>query len=90
MDDEDIKKLKEIHGKMVELLEEAEYLVRITGNTRIYDRARAYWIPHIKTALLDDTEYIGRSMVTMEDTIKEIEKLEKDREGKEESEEDQE
>lgn len=69
----DIKKLEKIRSKMLELLEEAEYIVRITGSRHIYDRAKAYWIPHIKTALSNDTEYLGKSMVTMQDTISEIE-----------------
>ncbi len=74
-EDEDFTRLKEIHRKMTELIDEAEYLVRITGDRHILDRAKSYWIPHIKTALLDDTEYVGRSMVTMEDTISEIKKF---------------
>lgn len=78
-ENEDVKKLKEIQAKMLELLENAEYLVRITGNRKILDRAKAYWVPHIKMALLNDTEYLGKSMVTMEDTISEIEeKINKD------------
>ena len=72
---EDFRKLIDIQGKMIELVEEAEYLVRITGDKNILDRAKAYWIPHIKMALLNDTEYVGKSMVTMEDTIAEIKKL---------------
>lgn len=86
--DEDIERLEEIKEKMIELLEEAEYLVRITGNKWIHDRAKSYWIPHIKTALSNDTEYLGKSMVTMEDTIKEIKTLKKD-EGTEELNEDE-
>lgn len=76
-EDEDIKRLKEVQRKMIELLDEAEYLIRITGDGKIFDRAKAYWIPHIKMALLNDTEYVGKSMVTMEDTISEIGKIQK-------------
>lgn len=76
-EDKDLKKLKQIQRKMTELLDEAEYLIRINGDRKIFDRAKAYWIPHVKTALLNDTEYIGTSMVTMEDTISEIEEFKK-------------
>ncbi len=73
----DIQRLKAVHRQMIMLIDEAEYLVRkMTGNGIIFDRAKAYWIPHIKTALSNDTEYLGKSMVTMEDTISEIEKKE--------------
>ena len=79
IENEDVKTLKEIQAKMLELLEEAEYMVRITGDRKILDRAKAYWIPHIKMSLLNDTEYLGKSMVTMEDTISEIgKKINKD------------
>ena len=84
--DLDFKQLKEIHKKIAELVEEAEYLVRISGDKKIFDRARANWIPHIKMALLNDTEYLGKSMVTMEDTISEIEKLKNEEKEFDESE----
>lgn len=83
VEDEDFKRLKDIQREMAELLDEAEYLTRITGDRKIFDRARAYWIPHIKTALLNDTEYIGKSMVTMEDTISEIEEFKKKKDANE-------
>jgi hypothetical protein len=81
----DIQKLKKIRLKMLELLEEAEYLVKKnSGNGLIYERAKSYWIPHIKMSLQNETEYLGKSMISFEDTIIEIEKklnLEKDEEG---------
>ena len=75
--DSDILKLKEIQEKIAELLSDAEYIVKINGDKKILDRAKAYWIPHIKMALFNDTEYLGKSMVTMEDTISEVEKFKK-------------
>lgn len=34
-----------------------------------YERAKAYWIAHIRMALDNDHGYLGGSMVTAEDTL---------------------
>jgi len=73
---EDIERLEEIRERMHELLEEAEEIVRnFEGGDMAYQRAKSYWLAHIKTALDDEHDYLGGSMVTMEDTINEMEKV---------------
>jgi len=39
----------------------------------IYERARAYWIPHIIMELQEETEWVGGSMCGMWNTISEME-----------------
>lgn len=62
--------LEEIKAQMLDLLQEAEGLLRGTGV--ILDRARSYWLAHIRTALDDDHDYLGGSMHTMQDSIDEL------------------
>lgn len=62
--------LAEIKAGMHELIDRARGLLRGTGITG--DRARAYWLAHILTALDDDHGYLGGSMCTMDDTIREL------------------
>ena len=63
--------LFEIQQEMLELLERAR---RILHNAPILtrQRAEAYWLPHVTTALTSDHSYLGGSMVTMENTITEL------------------
>lgn len=63
------ERLQEIKEQMHELLEEAKDLIP-EGMTK--ERAKCYWYAHIKTAILKEHEYLGGSMVTMEETIEEI------------------
>lgn len=49
----------------------------------VYQRADVYWLAHIECALSKDSKYLGSSMVTMEDTIKEIIKIEDNKIGDE-------
>lgn len=62
--------LAEIKAGMHELLDRARDLLRGTG--AIKNRAEAYWLAHIATALDDDHGYCGGSMCTMDDTIREL------------------
>lgn len=64
--EEDIERLEEIRDELKELIEEAKNLVR---GTHQYERARSYWIPHILGAIDKDNEYMGGSMINMQDTI---------------------
>jgi hypothetical protein len=41
-------------------------------------RAKSYWLAHAKMAITRQHEYLGGSMVTMEDTIEEIRNAEDD------------
>lgn len=81
----DHDRLVEIQETMVDLLEEAKTLVRQSGQKHVYERAKAYWIGHIATALSEESDYIGKSMCTMEETINELEVEEMDDEEVEES-----
>jgi len=70
---EKIDRLYEIQEEMTELLREARQLLR---GTRAESRAKAYWIPGVLTSLTNQHSYLGRSMCTMEDTIRELEEEE--------------
>jgi hypothetical protein len=73
------ERLEEIREEMLELLSEAEEVARQTakaaGQRVIYERAAAYWIPQIKIALKNDHGYLGSSMCSLEDTIKDLDEL---------------
>ena len=76
---EDIERLRNIQEEISELIGEADTIISdIDKVGSIYDRAKSYWMAHIKTALYNDTEYLGGSMVTMEDTIEELEEFDAD------------
>ena len=63
-----IERLKEISGEIDGLVNESDRLIQEEGSEMAYSRAKSYWLAHIKGALE------GRgSMVTMDDTIKEME-----------------
>lgn len=58
--------LEEIQGQMMDLIHQADSLLRGTDE---YNAAKGYWIAHITTALSSDHDYLGGSMSTMQDTI---------------------
>ena len=60
------QELQDIKDEIKELLDQARRLVR---GTREEDRAKGYWFAHIRCALDDEHGYLGRSMITMQDTI---------------------
>ncbi len=69
-----MERLKEIQEEMLSLLEEAKHIVhRETGATSYSSaRMKSYWYAQIKTALVNESEFISRSMCSMEDTINEL------------------
>ena len=69
---DEIERLKEIKDELKELVGEAEGLVRHLGRGMSFERARSYWIPHLRMAIDKDHDFLGGSMYTMEDTIREI------------------
>ncbi len=74
---ESIERLVNIKDEMLELLGEAQDLLTSTSHLAtigpsILDRAEAYWLAHIRVALSNDHDYLGESMCSMEDTIKEL------------------
>jgi hypothetical protein len=69
--EEAAEQLQEIQEQMLHLIREARQILRgIGGFTE--KRAESYWIPHIKTALTNNHEFLSSSMVTMADTIEEL------------------
>ncbi|MHC4464217.1 MAG: hypothetical protein ACYS30_22735 [Planctomycetota bacterium] len=69
---EDTIRLEEIQNEMLELLREAKSLIRRSGDSRTFERARSYWLAHVEMALTKEHGYMGGSMVTMQDTIEEL------------------
>ena len=72
---EDYDRLVEIQEEMNNLLGEAEQIVR-RGPQHIFDRANAYWIPHIESAISEKNSRM--IMCSMGDTIDELEPCEED------------
>ena len=70
---EALDRLKEIQGEMLELLDEADRILRHDFGGMIYERARSYWLAHVKMALTKEHGYLGGSMCNFEDTISECE-----------------
>ena len=79
--DEALDRLKEIQTEMLELLDEADRILRHDIGGMIYERARSYWLAHVKMALTKDHGYLGGSMCDFEDTLKEIEEDGQEEEG---------
>jgi len=69
MNKERMLKIKE---EIKELIEEALDIVKFEGSPHTYQQAKAYWYPQILMVLDKEHDYLGGSMCTMEDTIKEI------------------
>ena len=62
-----------VKDKIEDLVSEATELLKNTDVDRLSrERAIAYWIPQLETALNNNHNYLGKCMVTMEDTIEEI------------------
>lgn len=53
-------------------LSKLDRALRQTGDERLYQRARQYWMAHIRTALDKDHSYLGSSMFTAQDAIDEL------------------
>lgn len=66
---ETIERLTEIKEQMLELLEEAKDLL---PEDICKERAKCYWYVHIKTAILKEHDFLGGSLVTVDDTISEL------------------
>ena len=64
--------LREIKEQMLELLSDAQTVLREAPEI-VKARAEAYWRAHIRCAIDNEHGYLGRSMVTLQDTIDELE-----------------
>jgi hypothetical protein len=65
-----VEALELLREEIEERLEQIENILRDFPEAET--RARAYWLAHIRTALRDDSDYLGGSAITMDDTIREI------------------
>ena len=68
--------LRTIQEQIHELLRDARVLIadadELTGSKRL-PAAESYWIAHVTMAITRDHDYIGGSMLAMDDTIESIE-----------------
>lgn len=85
MNTETHERLVEIQNEMLELLDEAKQILRHEDGL-VYDRAKAYWLAHVEMGLTNSHSYLGKTTVSMEDTIKECQPV--DEEESEDEEED--
>ena len=69
--DEDAYRFEEIMQEMYELNEEALRIVNESG-TASRERAYRYWYAHIQGAIGQDSDFLGGSMVSMSDTLEEL------------------
>jgi len=63
--------LFDIQQELLDLLDRARGLIR-QAPEMTYQRADAYWLAHAVMAITRDHQYLGGSMVTMDETIAEI------------------
>lgn len=71
----DIDRLADIKEEILDLLDEAERIIRHEGDRATWEAARSYWMAHIKTSLTSDHDYLGGCTLSLEDTINELETL---------------
>ena len=64
--------LQDMRDDMLTLLDQMESLIQGADVGMAYNRAKAYWIPHVRMALTKEHSYLGGSMVDCEDTINEM------------------
>ena len=68
---QDVEQLRELQMKIFDAVEEIKQIMD-KQPVNIADEANNYWIAHILCALSDDNDYLGGSMVTMDDTLRKI------------------
>jgi hypothetical protein len=68
-----VDRLTEIKQEMLDLWHEAKNLMRGTGIEQ--ERAKAYWLAQIRMALDNESSYLGRCIVTMQDAIDALDSL---------------
>lgn len=73
-----VDELGEIQSQILDLVEQARGLLRRNGLHGALMRAESYWIAHVTTAVTHEHDYLGKSMVSLQDTIDEIEDGEDD------------
>ena len=73
-----VDELGEIQSQILELVEQARALLRRNELQGALMRAESYWIAHVTTAISNNHGYLGKSMVSLQDTIDEIKDTEND------------
>jgi hypothetical protein len=73
-----VDELGEIQSQILELVEQARALLRRNELQGALMRAESYWIAHVTTAISNNHGYLGKSMVSLQDTIDEIKGAEDD------------
>ena len=73
-----VDELGEIQLQILELVEQARALLRRNELQGALMRAESYWIPHVTTAISNNHGYLGKSTVSLQDTIDEIKDAEDD------------
>ena len=73
-----VDELGEIQSQILELVEQARALLRKNEYEGALMRAESYWIAHVTTAISNNHGYLGKSMVSLQDTIDEIKDAEDD------------
>ncbi|MBI4471434.1 MAG: hypothetical protein HY646_02125 [Acidobacteria bacterium] len=68
---DDIDRLKEIQTELLDLLDEAKQILRREGGM-VYERARSYWLAHATMAITKESEWLGGSLINMDDTLTEL------------------
>jgi len=69
------RRLEEIAYEIYDQLEEMEDILREVAPEEL-ERARAYWMAHIDGALLNRQGWLGRSLISLEDTLINLEEEE--------------
>lgn len=75
--EEVIDRLERIQEQIKDLMRDAKYLIRDhdpSPGRHIWERAKGYWYAHITMGLGGEHEYAGDVMVSMENTIRELER----------------
>ena len=65
-------RLQELSEEMDDILFQMKDLLR---GSEVWEAARSYWFAHIQTAMSRNSEYLGSSMITLDDTIEELREL---------------
>ena len=73
-----VDELGEIQSQILELVDQARALLRRNELQGALMRAESYWIAHVTTAISNNHGYLGKSMVSLQDTIDEIKDAEDD------------
>jgi len=70
-----LERLKEIVTGIDMLLLEADEILELSPDGNIAERARTFWLSLMFSCLYVDKQYKSGALVTLEDTIREIENL---------------